>query len=150
MIAAGINYVTDLAIQGYKPMVINMSLGGSELADVEREAIDRAIANGVIVVASAGNEGEYGMGFPGAYAPVISAGSAGWTGEWKYPETGVRYRLFWLQSEYYPYIDIAEPTTEDVVYLLNGRGSRARGASPLSAGSRQSTSLWYRSGRRSR
>jgi hypothetical protein len=32
MVVAGINYVTDLAIAGYKPMVINMSLGGSELA----------------------------------------------------------------------------------------------------------------------
>ncbi len=31
MIAAGIDYVTDLAIAGYRPMVINMSLGGSEL-----------------------------------------------------------------------------------------------------------------------
>jgi hypothetical protein len=29
-VAAGINYATDLAIAGYKPMVISMSLGGSE------------------------------------------------------------------------------------------------------------------------
>ena len=40
MVAAGINYATDLAIAGYKPMVINMSLGGSELAKVEQDAID--------------------------------------------------------------------------------------------------------------
>ncbi len=86
--AAGINYVTDLAIAGYKPMVINMSLGGSELAEVEKDAIDRAIANGVIVVAAAGNEGEAGMDYPGAYAPVISAGSAGWIGEWLKPGDG--------------------------------------------------------------
>jgi subtilisin family serine protease len=98
MVAAGINYATDLAIQGYAPMVINMSLGGPELAQVEKDAIDRAIANGVIVVAAAGNEGEDGMGYPGAYAPVISAGSAGWIGEWLYPNTGQpRYRMFWLQ-----------------------------------------------------
>ena len=98
MVAAGINYATSLAESGYKPMVINMSLGGSELAPVEKAAIDNAIANGVIVVAAAGNEGEDGMGFPGAYAPVISAGSAGWIGEWLYPNTGQpRYRMFWLQ-----------------------------------------------------
>jgi hypothetical protein len=48
-----------------------------EFANVEKAAIDRAIANGVIVVASAGNEGDAGMGFPGAYAPVISAAAAG-------------------------------------------------------------------------
>ena len=59
-------------------MVINMSLGGPELATWKRHAIDNAIANGVIVVAAAGNDGEAGMGFPGAYAPVISAAAAGW------------------------------------------------------------------------
>ena len=34
-------------------------------------AIDDAIAAGVIIVAAAGNDGEYGMGYPGAYPPVI-------------------------------------------------------------------------------
>ncbi len=75
MVAAGIRYATDLKLAGFSPMVINMSLGGSALDQVEKEALDYAIANGVIVVAAAGNEGEAGMGYPGAYAPVISAGS---------------------------------------------------------------------------
>lgn len=120
MIAAGINYVTDLAIKGYRPMVINMSLGGPELSDVEKSAIDRAIANGVIVVAAAGNEGADGMGFPGAYAPVISAGSAGWVDEWLNPDGTLpppRYRLWWLQSPYYPFGDIADPTSARDVYV---------------------------------
>ncbi len=100
MVAAGINYVTQLANEGYKPIVINMSLGGSELAPVEKTAIDNAIAAGVIVVAAAGNEGEDGMGYPGAYAPVISAGSIGWIGEWLFPNTGLpRYRMWWLQND---------------------------------------------------
>src|SRR5450759_290352 len=102
LVAAGINYVTDLAIAGYRPMVINMSLGGSELATIEKDAIDRAIVNGVIVVAAAGNEGVAGMGYPGAYAPVISAGAVGWTGEWLYPGDGPRYRMWWLQYPYAP------------------------------------------------
>ena len=121
MVAAGINYATDLAIAGYRPMVINMSLGGSELAQVEKDAIDRAVANGVIVVAAAGNEGEFGMGYPGAYAPVISAGSVGWTGEWLYPGGGPRYRMWWLQYDDAPMLpgsgDVAEPTLVDDVYL---------------------------------
>lgn len=119
MVAAGINYVTDLAIAGYKPMVINMSLGSSELAEIEKAAIDRAIANGVIVVAAAGNEGTDGMGFPGAYAPVISVGSAGWVKEWLNPNgtTPPRYRLWWLQSSYYPFTDIPEPTPVGEVYV---------------------------------
>jgi subtilisin family serine protease len=122
MIAAGIDYVTDLAMAGYRPMVINMSLGGGELEPVEQAAIDRAIANGVIVVASAGNEGEAGMGYPGAYPPVISAGSVGWTGEWLLPgTTDTRYRMWWLQYPDAPMDpnsgQVADPTTVGDVYL---------------------------------
>lgn len=121
MVAAGIDYVTDLAIAGYRPMVINMSLGGDALEPVEQAAIDRAIANGVIIVAAAGNEGEYGMSYPGAYAPVISAGSVGWTGEWLYPGDGPRYRMWWLQYPDAPLLagsgDVADPTVIDDVYV---------------------------------
>ena len=84
MVAAGIDYVTSLAkgrLAGSR-IVINMSLGDTVPAQVIEAAIDRAIAAGVIVVASAGNEGEAGMGWPGAYPQVISAGASGWTGEW--------------------------------------------------------------------
>jgi subtilisin family serine protease len=121
MVAAGINYATDLAIAGYKPMVINMSLGGSELADVEKDAIDRAVANGVVVVAAAGNEGEAGMHYPGAYAPVISAGSAGWTREWLKPGDGPRYRMWWLKYPGAPMLpnsgDVSDPTNTNDVYV---------------------------------
>ncbi|HEY3437283.1 MAG TPA: S8 family serine peptidase, partial [Actinotalea sp.] len=85
MVAAGINYVTDLKLGGRlgtSPVVINMSLGGPDLDALEQAAIDRAIANGVLIVAAAGNEGEAGMGYPGAYAPVISAAATGFTGQW--------------------------------------------------------------------
>ncbi len=125
MVAAGINYVTKLADAGYKPIVINMSLGGSGLADVEKAAIDKAIAHGVIIVAAAGNAGEEGMDYPGAYAPVISAGSAGWTGEWLKPggdpTVGPRYRMFWLQYPNLPVLpgtgDVADPTNVNDVYV---------------------------------
>lgn len=84
VIARGITYIADLKLDELSdyPVVINMSLGGSELDAVEKAAIDYAVAAGVIIVASAGNEGEAGMGYPGAYAPVISVGACGWTGEW--------------------------------------------------------------------
>jgi subtilisin family serine protease len=59
-----------------------MSLGGGRLDAVEQAAIDFAIAQGVIVVAAAGNAGNAGMSFPGAYGPVISAAASGWVGEW--------------------------------------------------------------------
>jgi subtilisin family serine protease len=127
MVAAGIDYVTNLAKSGYRPMVINMSLGGDVLEDVEKVAIDRAIAAGVIIVASAGNEGELGMGYPGAYAPVISAGAAGWVGEWDNPAVaGFNfYRLWWLKNTHGDLPlpagsgEIAEPTTADSVYVAD-------------------------------
>ena len=109
MVAAGIRYATDLKRAGYSPMVINMSLGGPELEQVEQDALDYAIENGVIVVAAAGNEGEAGMGYPGAYAPVISAGAIGWIGEWLKPTDDLpRYRMWWLKD------------SDDVPPLLEG------------------------------
>ena len=84
VIARGIEYIGDLKagpLADY-PVVINMSLGGSALDAIEQEAIDYAIAQGVIIVASAGNNGTRGMGYPGAYEPVISVAAAGWAGEW--------------------------------------------------------------------
>jgi subtilisin family serine protease len=79
-------YVADLKASGAlgdAPVVINMSLGGSQLDAMEKAAIDYAIGEGVVIVASAGNEGEDGMGYPGAYAPVISVAATGWNNQWK-------------------------------------------------------------------
>ncbi|HEY5552466.1 MAG TPA: S8 family serine peptidase [Opitutaceae bacterium] len=87
VVARGIAYVGGLKAGPLAacPVVINMSLGGSVLDPMEKAAIDWAIAQGVIIVASAGNEGEAGMGYPGAYAPVISCAASGWIGEWTAP-----------------------------------------------------------------
>jgi subtilisin family serine protease len=139
MVAAGIDYATDLAIAGYRPMVVNMSLGGGALEDVEKDAIDRAIANGVIVVAAAGNDGEEGVHFPGGYAPVISVGSTGWTAEWldfpaddatnDPPDNGFSYRMFWLQDKPGGSLDInansgqvPDPASPDDVYVSDFSG----------------------------
>jgi subtilisin family serine protease len=93
VVAAGITYVGDLKAGELKdfPVVINMSLGGPELDAMEKTAINYAISKGVVIVASAGNEGEAGMGFPGAYEPVISVAASGWIGEWTTAPTGTRW-----------------------------------------------------------
>jgi subtilisin family serine protease len=86
MIARGIMHVTQLkqTVLAGSPVVINMSLGGSQLDAIEKAAIDAAVQAGVILVASAGNSGPVGaMGFPGAYGPVISVASAGYVREWE-------------------------------------------------------------------
>ncbi|MFW9778396.1 MAG: S8 family serine peptidase [Candidatus Heimdallarchaeota archaeon] len=120
MVAAGIDYISDLAESnpGNK-YVISMSLGGSSLEPEEKAAIDRAISLGVIVVAAAGNEGTDGMSFPGAYAPVISVGASGWTKEWLLPSGDPFYRMWWLQSDLLPWVDISEPTPTDEVYVTD-------------------------------
>ena len=86
VVARGMIYIADLKESGElgaSPVVINMSLGGPILDAVEQAAIDYAVSKGVIIVASAGNEGEAGMGYPGAYEPVISVAASGWVGEWR-------------------------------------------------------------------
>jgi subtilisin family serine protease len=111
VIARGIVYVTELkrsGALGSSPVVINMSLGGPVLDAVEKAAIDYAVANGVIIVASAGNSGEAGMGYPGAYAPVISVAASGWTGEWLGGN-----RSWWNNR------DVADPTNVNDFYITD-------------------------------
>lgn len=126
-VAAGIYYATDLKIQGYKPMVISMSLGAPEPSTEIETAIDYAIAHGVIVVAAAGNAGDAGMDWPGAYPQVISVGASGWKYEWYRPgypppPNVPRFRLWWLQDTTYGYIDIPEPTPASDVYIASFSG----------------------------
>jgi subtilisin family serine protease len=61
--------------------VINLSIGGTETSAVERKALEYAAANGVLVVAAAGNEFEEGnpVEYPAALLqPVGSKGRGGW------------------------------------------------------------------------
>jgi subtilisin family serine protease len=81
MVASGIRYCGDLAKQMHIKIVISMSLGGTQLSPLEKDAIDYAIKKGCIVVAAAGNRGTTQMDYPGAYSPVISVASGGWTME---------------------------------------------------------------------
>jgi subtilisin family serine protease len=123
-VAAGIIYATDLKLAGYSPMVITMSLGGPTPSQIMEDAVDYAIENGVIVVASAGNEGTDGMGWPGAYPQVISVGASGWKYEWYGPDftsPPPRYRLWWLQDNTWGYNDIPEDrsTLAGQVYVAN-------------------------------
>lgn len=113
-IARGIVYVADLKagpLSG-SPVVINMSLGGPQLDAVEQAAIDYANEQGVIVVAAAGNGGDAGMSFPGAYAPVISAAASGWIGEWK-PGADGNTRNWWVAD------DVRDPTRAKDFYITD-------------------------------
>ena len=114
VLAAAIVYVANLKagpLTG-SPVVINISLGGPELDAVEQAAIDYAIAQGVILVASAGNRGTEGMGYPGAYPPVISAAASGWIGEWL-PGADANRANWWVQD------NVAEPTNPADFYITD-------------------------------
>lgn len=107
VIARGIVYIAGLKAGPLAdhPVVINMSLGGPALEPWEQAAIDYAIAQGVIIVASAGNRGEAGMGYPGAYEPVISVAASGWIGEWT--------------SGGWWYSNVPDPTIPDDFYITD-------------------------------
>ncbi|WP_223700984.1 S8 family peptidase [Sutcliffiella deserti] len=59
--------------------VINMSLGGSSGSTALQQACDNAYANGIVVVAAAGNSGSRGkrntIGYPAKYSSVIAVGA---------------------------------------------------------------------------
>lgn len=127
-VAAGIYYATELKLKGYSPMIISMSIGGSEPSTIIEDAINYAIDHGVTVVAAAGNDGLAGMDWPGAYPQVISAGANGWKYEWWWPADlngpGIppitsRFRLWWLQDSTYGFKDIPEPTPATDVYVVD-------------------------------
>jgi len=109
MVAAGIDYVTDLKVSGAlgdSPVVINMSLGGPAPDALTQAAVARAVANDVLIVASAGNSGEAGMGYPGAYEDVISVAASGWTGQW-------------TSASWWNTGDVADPTSAEDAYIAD-------------------------------
>ncbi len=120
VIARGILYIAELKsgpLAG-SPVVINMSLGGSRPDPLELAAIDYAIGKGVIVVASAGNRGNAGMGYPGAYAPVISVAASGWVGEWA------------VASNWWYARNVPDPTNPADFYIVD-YSSRAKAGQDL-------------------
>src|SRR5262249_25155588 len=70
-IAAGIRWAVDNGAR-----VLNLSLGGSNDTQVERDAIAYAIADGVVVCVAMGNGGPAaGASFPAAYQDVVAGGA---------------------------------------------------------------------------
>ncbi len=55
--------------------ILNMSLGGPDFSTLERIAFEKAEAEGLIIVAAAGNTGDGVVQYPAAYAGVIGVGA---------------------------------------------------------------------------
>jgi serine protease len=74
-IAAGIDWVTAKKRAAGGKWIISMSLGGKDDSVVEQAATARAIAEGILVVAAAGNRGVNNLDFPAAYDGVMAIGA---------------------------------------------------------------------------
>jgi serine protease len=75
-VAEGLDYVTNFRQGGSNPVkVINMSLGGPGTSETITRAVDRATAAGILVVASAGNDGKGSVEFPANLDNVIAVGA---------------------------------------------------------------------------
>jgi Subtilase family len=66
-------------VRAFEPTIVNLSLGGYSVADMSqlRQAVEDLHADGVIVVASAGNDASCRQTYPAAFPGVISVGALG-------------------------------------------------------------------------
>lgn len=96
-------YAADL-FDDLKPLqqahIVNLSLGGSEPSQAEQEVIDAVRAQGLFIVASAGNDGNDGLSFPASYDGVISVAAV----------NGQKQRAFY--SQFNPQVDVTAPGGE--------------------------------------
>jgi len=103
-IYSGLDYVVGLKLGTEAngelkgaPFVVNLSLGGPSSSAAEEALFTYVVSQGVLVVASAGNNGPYPMGWPGAYPVVISVGVGGWRKQWYGDQTYINNQ-WWMDD----------------------------------------------------
>jgi serine protease len=75
-VAEGINYAASFTQDGRRPVkVINLSLGSDGFSEDVKRAVDLAVRNGVLVVASSGNDGLGRVSFPATLPTVLAVGA---------------------------------------------------------------------------
>ncbi len=97
--------------------VLNLSLGGADRSQVQEDAVRYALARGVVIVASAGNEGTATPQYPAGYDGVVGVGG-----------TDDRDRS-WSGSSYGAWVDLAAPATQLFSLSLAGGIERRSGTS---------------------
>jgi subtilisin family serine protease len=117
--AAAIDYAVE-----HGAAVVNVSLYGENLNGRLEDAVRRARASGVIVVAAAGNEGGRVREYPAAYPAVLSVGATAENGRL----TGYSSRGAWVK--------LAAPACAPTTQLGGGFGAGCgtSGATPVVAG----------------
>ncbi|MFE1781145.1 S8 family serine peptidase [Streptomyces sp. NPDC059506] len=82
--------------------VINISLGSSASDNEEKEAVEYALENDVLIVTASGNEGGSSIGYPGGYPGTLTVGATGKDGE------------IWENSNHGPEVLLTAPGVEVV------------------------------------
>jgi subtilisin family serine protease len=88
------------------PLVVNNSWGSRVRDPLTEAAVNYALSKGVLLVFSAGNAGDAGMGYPGALPQVISAAASGWIREWT-------TSTWWFAQ------DVPDPTSASDFYIAD-------------------------------
>lgn len=94
------------------PLVVCLAVAFAHDEPIVREAMNYAIAHGLIVVVAAANNGEEGMGYPAAYPEAISVGASGWIGQWQVGADG-NPSNFWRSD------DVLEPTSSQDFFITD-------------------------------
>ena len=97
--------------------VINMSWGGPESAFLIRDVVRYAAANGLVLVSSAGNSGEFGLSYPAAMDETIAVGA-----------TAPRDRIAAFSSMGVP-LDLVAPGAGTLTTMPGNRYAHASGTS---------------------
>ncbi len=74
-VAAGVDWILRKKKEVGGNWIMSLSLGAANDSSIDRESFARAIAEGVLVVAAAGNSGMPEVNYPAAYPSIISAGA---------------------------------------------------------------------------
>ncbi|MCE7735336.1 MAG: S8 family serine peptidase [Candidatus Heimdallarchaeota archaeon] len=130
IIIAGIEHAIALHLSGTDVDTINMSLGGGsgyEGRDLESQAVDRATAEGITVVVSAGNDGPASqtIGTPSGAQTAITVGAA---------LTPEHTRVFWdFNFGFVGAGDLLFTPTENQMVYFSSRGPTSDGRSKPTA-----------------
>lgn len=89
--------------------VVNMSLGGPSQSTSERNGLEAATAQGVLLIAASGNDGDSSLSYPASYDTVMAVGAV--------DESG-RHAEF---SQFTPQVEIAGPG-EAILSTVAGDG----------------------------
>jgi subtilisin family serine protease len=74
-VALGLDWVISKKKELGGPWVVNFSLGAPRPSDVEKAGVERALAEGIIIIAAAGNRSLQAVDYPAGYEGVIAVGA---------------------------------------------------------------------------